>query len=168
MLYFVLHISSALVILVFGGFFLLRKKAGGFWRHFILGWFWQVVLSMPAGIWQSLKGWPSIDISSESIWMRLMTPLIGWPFNAGGLTVSCLFEITVGPLEPLVGHRSATVLSNMPYFAFLLLVQGCILAALFARRYKKRGTCKDGLIICLGVLFLANSLLNVTWFWAGT
>lgn len=156
------------MILIVGGFFLLGKKAAGFRCYFILGWFWQVLLSLPAGIWQSLKGWPHISISSETIWMRLMMPLVGWPFNAGGLTVSSVFEVTVEPLEWLVGHRSATVLSNMPYFAFLLLMQGSILAALFAWRYRKQGTCKDRLIICLGVLFLANSLLNARWFWAGT
>jgi hypothetical protein len=168
MLYFVLHISLALMILIVGGFLLLRKKKADFWCYFMLGWFWQVVLSLPAGIWQSLKSWPGISISSEPIWMRLIMPLIGWPFNAGGLTVRSVFEVTVEPLEWLVGHRSSTVLSNMPYFAFLLLVQGSILAALFAWRYKKRGTYKNRLIICLAVLFLANSLLNVTWFWGGT
>ena len=168
MLYFVLHIGSALVILIIGCFLLLRKMKTGVWSYFILGWFWQVVLSLPAGIWQSFKGWPGISISSESILKRLIMTLVGWPFNAGGLTIRVVFETTVEPLEWLVGHRSAVVLSNMPYFAFLLLVQGCILAVLFAWQYKKRRTYIDRLIICLGVLFLTNSLLNVRWFWAGT
>jgi hypothetical protein len=167
-LFFVLHIGSALVVLIVGGFLLLRKKAAGFWCHFALGWFWQVLLSLPAGIWQSLKGWPHINVSSSSPWIRLMIPLIGWPFNAGGFTARSVFEATVEPLEWLVGHRSATVLSNMPYFAFLLLVQGSILAVFFARQYKRRRKYKDCTVICLAVLFLINSLLNASWFWAGT
>ena len=79
-----------------------------------------------------------------------------------------VFEATVEPLEWLVGHRSATVMSNMPFYAFLLLIQAGILAAIFAWRYKKHRTHKDRFVICMAVLFLVNSLLNVTWFWAGT
>ena len=168
MLVFILHIGSALAVLIVGGVLFLRKKKAGFWSNFVIGWFWQVVLSLPADIWQSLKGWPGINISSESLSKRLMMSVVAWPFNAGGFTVRAVFEATVEPLEWLVGHRSAVVLSNMPYFAFLLLVQGCILAALFAWRYKDQRTYKDGFIICLGSLFLINSLLNVNWFWAGT
>ena len=89
---FVLHISSAIAILIAGGVLLALRKKAGFRSCFVLGWFWQVLLSLPAGI----------------------------------------------------------------------------LAALFAWRYKKRGTYKDRFVICMAVLFLVNSLLNVTWFWAGT
>jgi hypothetical protein len=145
----------------------LRRKAS-FWSCFVLGLFWQVLFSLPTGICQSLVGWPHISVSGSSIWSRLMIPLAGWPFNAGGFTVRSVFELTVEPLEWLVGHRSVTVLSNMPYYGFLLLVQAGILAILFAWRYKKRGTYKDRFVICMAVLFLVNSLLNVTWFWAGS
>lgn len=168
MLFWTIHIGTALVIVIVGGFLLLRKKARGFWGYFLIGWLWQVLLSLPAGFWQSLKGWPHIDVSGSSLWERMTIPLFGWPFNAGGFTVRYVFEITVEPLEWLVGHRSATVLSNMPYYLFLLLIQGSILSAIFAWRCKKRRTCKNRFVICLGVLFLVNSLLNVTWFWAGT
>jgi hypothetical protein len=78
-----------------------------------------------------------------------------------------VFDATVEPLEWLAGHRTATVSSNMPYYAFLLPVQAGILAALFAWRYKKRRTYKDRFVICMAALFLVNSLLNVPWFWAG-
>ena len=27
---------------------------------------------------------------------------------------------------------------------------------------------KDGIVVCPGVIFLVNSLVDVTWFWAGT
>jgi len=91
----VIHIGSALVILLGGGFLLLRKKPIGFWRCFLVGWLWQVLLSLPAGIWQALKGWPHISVSGIALWGRLLTPLIGWPFNAGGFTVRTFFEATV-------------------------------------------------------------------------
>jgi hypothetical protein len=168
MTFFVIHISSAIVILIVGCILLALRRKVSFWSCFILGWFWQVLFSMPAGIWQGFVGWPNISVSGSSIWSRLMTPLVGWPFNTGGFTVRSVFEATVEPLEWLVGHRSATVLSNMPYYGFLLLVQAGVLAGLFAWRYKKRRTYKDMFVICMAVLFLVNSFLNVTWFWAGS
>ena len=165
---FNLHTLSAIAILIAGGVLLVLRKKTGFWNCLVLGWFWQVLFSLPAGIWQSLVGWPHISISGSSVWSRLMTPLVGWPFNAGGLTVRSTFELTVEPLEWLVGHRSATVLSNMPYYAFLLFIQASILATIFAWRYNRRRTYKDRFVICMAVLFLVNSLINVTWFWAGS
>ena len=168
MVIFNLHTASAIAFLIAGGVLLMLRKKTSFWSCFVLGWFWQVLFSLPAGIWQGFAGWPNISVSGSSIWSRLMPPLIGWPFNAGGLTVRLVFEATVEPLEWLVGHRSATVMSNMPYYAFLLLIQAGILAAIFAWRYKKHRTHKDRFVICMAVLFLVNSLLNVTWFWAGT
>jgi len=146
----------------------IRLKKRGFWVYFILGWTFQILLSLPAGIWQSLAGWPHISVSGSQLLIRLSIPIIGWPFNAGGFTVRSVFEASVSHLEWLVGHRSSTVLSNMPYYAFLLLIQGSILAGLFAWRCRKKQTCKDWFVICLVGLFLVNSLINVRWFWAGT
>ncbi len=165
---YLLHIGPALLIILVSCFVFWRWKTHGFWAYFLLGWTLEILLSLPAGIWQSVKGWPHITLSGSPVWERFLIPLRGWPFNAGGLTVRCVFEVTVEPLEWLVGHRSATVFSNMPYYAFLLFIQGGILAALFARRYKKQRTYKKPFFICMGILFLVNSLLNVTWFWAGT
>ena len=168
MFMYVLHIGPALLIIFACCFIFWRRKTHGFWAYFLLGWTLQVLFSLPAGIWQGLFLWPHISSSSPLITRVFLTPLLGWPFNAGGFTVRCVFEATVVPLEWLVGHRTMTVLSNMPYYAFLLFVQGSILAALFALRYNKRRTSKDWFVVCMGVLFLVNSLLNVTWFWAGT
>jgi len=164
----VLHIGPALLIILACCFVFWRRKTHGFGAYFLLGWTLQVLISLPAGIWQGLFLWPHISSSSPLIIRIFLTPLLGWPFNAGGYTVRWVFEATVEPLEWLVGHRPMTVLSNMPYYAFLLLIQGSILAVLFARRYKKQRTYKDRFVVCMGVLFLVNSLFNVTWFWGGT
>jgi hypothetical protein len=162
------HIILALLILALCIFLWPRRSNLGLGYGFLLGWALQVLLSLLAGLWQAVFGWPHIS-SSDSLSRRLiLIPLTGWPFNAGGYTVRWVFEATVEPLEWLVGHRSATVMSNMPYYWFLLAVQGSVLAILFALRYKRRKTLVDWLILCLGILFLVNSFTNVTWFWAGT
>jgi len=168
MLIYGVHIGSALLIWLGCCIVFTRKQRHGFWAYFLLGWTLQVGLSLPVGLWQTLKGWPHIDVSGSPLWARCLTPLVGWPFNTGGYTVRWVFEATVGPLEPLVGHRSATVLSNMPYYALLMAVQASVIAAVFAFRYKRRKTLIDWVPICLGILFLINSFGNVRWFWAGT
>jgi hypothetical protein len=163
----IIHIGAALLIW-FGCLLVLNKKKRGFWGNFLIGWGLQVLFSLPAGIWQALKGWPNISVSGFSPLLRLATPFIGWPFNAGGYTVRLVFEATVGHLEWLVGQRSMTVLSNMPYYGFLLFVQGSVLSAFFAWRCKKSIVYDDWFAVCIGLLFLVNSFLNVSWFWAGT
>lgn len=171
MLFFIIHILTALVILIAFGLVISRKKTHGLGAWFLCGWVLQIIISLPAGIFQAVFSWPHISLSGGPIWQRFLIPLIGWPFNAGGLTVRLLFEVTVGPLEWLVGHRSATVFSNLGYYWFLLAVQGSILAIIFALLYKryKQGRRKlFFVLIVLGILFLLNSFANVRWFWAGT
>ena len=118
----IIHTGSALLILIAGGILLLRRKAAGFWMGFVLGWMWQVLLSFPAGLWQSLKGWPHIDVSGSGLWIRfIMTPLVGWPFNAGGFTARYVFEATVEPLEWLVGQ----VVDGVEQYAVLCFFVAC-------------------------------------------
>ena len=168
MFVYVFHIGSALLIIFGCCFIFLRKAARSFWAYFLLGWTLQIVLSLPAGIWQAINGWPHISTSAP-LWSRLfLIPLLGWFFNTGGYTVRYVFEATVGPLEWLIGHRSMTVLSNMPYYLFLMAVQVSILAFVFSVRYKHQKTLVDWVPIGLAVLFLVNSFANVRWFWAGT
>ena len=167
-MFLIISIVPALIILTAGIIVFLFGKKHGFWSNFLLGWAIQILLSLPAGIWQAVMGWPNISISGIPLWSRFLIPLAGWSFNAGGYTIRWIFEATVEPLEWLVGHRSAIVLSNMPYYWLLLLIQGGILAGLFAWRYRKKQTYKDWFVICMGGLFLVNSLTNVRWFWAGT
>lgn len=161
-------IAPAILIFLLCLVLFLSKRKRGLGSYFLLAWSFQILLSLPAGIWQALFGWPHIDVKGSRLWLRLLMPLEGWSFNTGGYTVRWLFETTVGPLEPLVGHRSATVMSNLPYFWFLMAVQTSIIALVFALRYKRRRTLVDWLPIVLGLLFLVNSLANVRWFWAGT
>lgn len=169
MLIFILHALTAILILLVG-ISVLRKRRRGLASNFLLGWALQVLLSVPAGLYQAINSWPHIAFSADSfLWWRMVwVPLVGWPFNAGGLTVSWIFEATVEDLEWLVGHRSATVLSNVHYFWFLSAVQGSLIALLFSLRYTKKKKLFDPFIICTAVLFLINSMLNVRWFWAGT
>ena len=160
-----ISIIPAFLILTGGVIVFLLGKKRGFSSNFLIGWAIQILISLPAGIWQAIMGWPHIDVTGSS--KRLLIPFLGWPFNAGGFTLRLIFEASVPHLEWLVGHRSSVVLSNIPYYWFLLLIQGSILAGLFARRYRKKQTYKDWFVICMGVLFLVNSLTNVRWFWAG-
>ena len=150
MFMYMFHIGPAILTTLACCFVFWRWKTHGFWVYFLLGWTLEILLSLPAGIWQSVKGWPHINVSSSALWSILLIPLLGWPFNAGGYTIRCVFEATVEPLEWLVGHRSATVFSNMSYYAFLLFIQGGILAALFAWRYKKQRTYKKTVFYMYG------------------
>ena len=161
-------LGAALFILLGCCIVFWRKKTHGLLAYFLVAWLLQILLSLPAGIWQAVNGWPHSGITGTPLWVRLLLPLVGSPFNTGGYTVRCVFEATVGPLEWLVGNRTTTVLSNMPYYLFLMAVQVSILAFIFAVRYKRRKTLMDWLPICLVILFLLNSFANVNWFWAGT
>ena len=115
MIFLLVYIISALLICCGCLFVFLRRKTHGFWAYFLLGWALQVLLSIPAGIWQGIFSWPCIDMPGFGA--RLWVPFAGWLFNAGGYTIRWIFETTVVPLEWLVGHRSMTVMSNMPYYS---------------------------------------------------
>jgi len=163
-----LHIGSALLMWLICCVVFWKKRKHGLWTYFLLGWSLQILLSLPAGIWQAVNGWPHISLASSPLWMRILTPLIGWPFNTGGYTVRNMFETTIGHLEWIFGDRTAVVLSNMPYYLLLMAVQASILAFIFAVRYKRKRTFMNWVPISLMILFLANSFANVRWFWAGT
>ena len=164
MLLFILHIVVAL--LVVGGCWVILKfrKTDSFWVCFLLGWCLQVLLSLPAGIIQACLS----VFHGTSWWVRVLMPLVGWPFNSGGLTIRGLFEVTVVPLEWLVGNRTTTVMSNMPYYWFLLVLQSSVIAIIFALWYKKRKRLLHWLPICMVVLFLINSIANMGWPWWGS
>lgn len=135
-------------------------------RSFLTGIAVQIALSLPAGIAQAcglIEG-----ISGSPFPVRLLVPFLGVPFNTGGLSTRLLFEHLVGPLEFLAGHRSATVLSNLPFYLVLLTIQTLLVALLFALRSRHRHPSKDPLTLGLLVLFLANSLANASWPWWGT
>ena len=138
----------------------------GFRFWFMLGLALQFVLSLPAGIAQSLG--VIEGISGSQLWVRLVVPFLSIPFNTGGCTTRGVFELLVEPLEFLVGDRSATVMSNLWFYLFLLAVQVVLVAYVLAVRCRHRRPQSDPVVISLAVAVLVNSLLNVTWPWWGT
>jgi hypothetical protein len=162
-----LHFALFVVFIALG-VVAIRKPERSLGRGFFMAMGAMVLLSLPAGVWQMVFSWPGISSGGDSVWRRLIIPFFGWPFNAGGWTVRWFFETTVEPLEWLVGHRSATVLSNMPYYGVLLLIQMSALAVIAALLLRRNSGTAHGLLIGLVLLFLLNSMINVQWFWAGT
>ena len=125
-----------------------------------------VVADSTAGIAQAVG---VIDgMSGTPMWQRLLVPLMGIPFNCGGLTVRVVFEALVEPLEPIVGHRSATVASNFGFYAVLLAVQMVIVTTINVIRGRRSQIWFDPVIITVSLLLLLNSLVNVTWPWWGS
>ena len=155
----VFYMFAAPGVLILLGCYLVfwLRKTHGFWAYFLLGWTLQILLSLPAGIWQSLHGWHHVSMSGSPVWIRLQLPLIGWPFNAAGFSMRFIFDM----LGKELWGREGDVLE----YLLLMALQTSIVAVVFAIRYKRCKTFVDWAIICLGILFLVNSLVNVNWYW---
>lgn len=151
-----LLVISCILVLIF-------RKHKGLGTYILLGFGLQYLLSFPAGIYQTVS-----KLHGNPIWVNIAIPFLGWIFNMGGLTVRLVFEATAEPLEWLVGNRTMTVMSNVPYYAFLLAIQATAISLLIANRYKARKTSRDPVLILIVVIFLINSLVNVNWPWWGT
>ena len=152
--FYIVAAPGALILLACCLVFCLKKKHG-LGAYFLLGWTLLILLSLPAGIWQSVFGWPHLTMS-DPLW-RLQLPLVAWPYNAAGYSVRLTFET----LGQEIWASAGTFLG---YF-LLMAVQVSITALIFAVRYKRRKTFVDWGIISLGVLFLVNSFANVSWYW---
>lgn len=159
LLFYVIYSGPGILILLVCCFVFWRKKIHGFWAYFLLGWAFQVLLSLPAGMWEGLK------LTIVPLWTRFLVPLFGWAFNTGGYTIRYTFKATVGYLQWLPGYKSEALSNNMPYYIFLMAVQASILAFIFAVRYKRRKTLIDWVLICLGILFLCNSFAAADLWW---
>ena len=129
---------------------------------------YQLLIGIAVGVVQSvtlLMGLHSITIN----WIgALIIPIFGIPFNTGGFTIRLIFEALVESLESIVGHRSATVLSNFPFYLVLLLIQMIVVAVIVYTRYKKTKKLKDWLILTAFAFVLINGLINIMWPWWGT
>lgn len=158
---FIFFAISGVVILVACGFIFWLKKKHGFLDYFVLGWALQLLLSLPVGIWQSVTGWGFLSFSWKG---HLVLPLVGWPFNMTGLSGRMIFD-SFGKELGLFGKAVFGSTSIFDVYLFLALLQGTVLALLFAWRYMKCRTFKDWLIIGLGVIFLLNSLINAGFCW---
>lgn len=144
-------LATGLIILLAGGLVFCMRRPPGLGGCFILGWAFQVILSLPAGIWQAMTGWGYLTPHITALaWL----PFMGWPFNAAGLSVRAF----------AVGLRSHWGNDPSMYFA-AMIAQGSVVAVLFTWRYSDRRTVRDPILIALAVLFLMNSLLNVQWEW---
>jgi len=166
-LFFIIILIIWLTFLSLAGFVVAKKKYRKPWGCFYLAFVIEFVLSIPAGIYQAIAGWPGITMSGPVL-ERLVIPFFGSIFNTGGFSIRLFFESTVEPLEWIVGHRSATVLSNLDYYLFLLLIQTVFIAFLVGTRWYKTKKFFDPIAIIVLLLVLVNSLFNVRWFWAGT
>jgi hypothetical protein len=140
------------MLILFGCWVLLRlKNVRGFWVYFMFGLGLEVLLSLPAGIWQSVTGWGYLSFTTKG---KMVVPLAGWFFNAAGYSVrSCILSV-----DSWWGNRPVV------YFV-MAVIQITVFAVLFAIRYKRRQSIRDAVVIVLVVLFLANSLANVAWEW---
>jgi len=110
------------------------------------------------GLHSTTVNWPA----------ALIIPIAGIPFNTGGFTTRFAFEALVEPLGSFVGHRSATVMSNLPFYLLLLLLQVAFVVLLVYARYRKTKTSKDWFIIVVFITVFINGLINIMWPWWGT
>lgn len=157
MIGFLIFASPGALILLTCCLVFLLKKTHGFWSYFLLGWTLEILLSLPAGIWQSLFGWPFLTVSGTPILARMLIPLMGWPFNSAGFSIRCVLWM-LG--KELYGSDSFFL-----GYMLLMYLQSSLLAMIFALRYKRYKTFRDWIIICLWFVFLINSLVNVNWYW---
>jgi len=149
--------ACAVPLILLASVLVLRRK----WSHgllgcFLLGWAFQVLLALPAGIWQSLTGWGYLTTSWK--W-KLLIPLMGWPFNAAGLSVRLLSD-------PWCVRNDFSWWGFDPLAYFIpMVIQASLIAVIFAIRYKQRQTLKDRVIVGVAIMFLANSCANVYYEW---
>lgn len=147
-------LAAGPLILLAAGLVYRLNRLRSFWVCFLWGWALQVILSLPAGLWQAVTSWgysPSHFVPTKE---DLLIPLLGWPFNAAGVSVRAF----------VLGLRSHWLNEPAVYFS-AMIYQASVIALIFAWRYANRRTLRDPVIIVLAVLFLVNSLINVDWEW---
>ena len=98
------------------------NRLRSFWGCFLWGWAFQIILSLPAGIWQAITGW-GYPTSYLTILTKeqLLIPWMGWPFNAAGLSV----RVFALGMHSHWGSEPAVYFSAMRY-------QASVVALLFA------------------------------------
>lgn len=100
-------------------------------------------------------------LGGNPLWIQPLVTLYSVPYNMGGLTVRFIFEA-------LVTDRQFVVQDSLPQYFSILTVQVGLICYLFAVRYRARGKLLDPGILALGVLYVLNSALNITWPWWGS
>ena len=129
---------------------------------------YQLLTGVAVGIVQAVTLIMGMHSTTINWVVALITPIFGAPFNTGGFTVRLIFEALVEPLESVVGHRSATVLSNLPFYLVLLLIQMTVLTLILFWGYRRTGGIKNRITVIVLMLVLTNGLMNIMWPWWGT
>jgi hypothetical protein len=73
-----------------------------------------------------------------------------------------------GVFEVLVPHRSDIVMSHLPAYLPLLLLQVCVVAVAFGLRLRCRGRFSDPWLATLATFLILNGAANLWWPWWGT
>ena len=131
------------------------------WLCLLIGFGVQVAIALTLSIVQAftlLIGFHATSISAGAV---PAICLLGIPFNAGGLTVRGVFEV-------LVPHRSDIVMSHLPAYLPLLLLQVCVVAVAFGLRLRWRGKVSDPWLAALATFLILNGAANLWWPWWGT
>ena len=165
MLLTILHLALNVALLVCVGMLVFKREGRWPLYHVMCGLGLVYVASLPAGIAQAAGLIDGLD--GNPWWMRLALPFFATPYNMGGWTVKCVFEVSVGPLEWLVGHRSATVLSQWPLWWFLMAVQSSAVATAIGWRLRLGKGLRDRVVVLCVVGVLVNSVMNVRYPWWG-
>ena len=76
--------------------------------------------------------------------------------DTGGLTVRGVFKV-------LVPHRSDIVMSHLPAYSSLLLLQVCVVAVAFGLRLRYRGRFSDPWLTTLATFLILNGATNLWW-----
>jgi hypothetical protein len=91
--------------------------------------------------------------------------LVGWWVLSGGASVIALFEASA---EAISGHRSATLLDNLPWYWVLLALQWGILVTLLLPHFGARFRWSSPRLWLIGGAVALNSALGIQWPWWGT
>ena len=128
---------------------------------------WLAVWAWPTHIWQMAteEQIGGRIMSMDDLWEWVIGFTLPWPVHLGGATVAAVFENTA---KAVSGHRQSTLIDNLPWWLVLTGIQTAFIAWAFVARWRQRASLRDPVLVALGALVLANSLVNAEWPWWGS